>query len=71
MAVDKANAYLSDAGITSAKPNGVLLLANIHAKTGKIRRKVICSLIGIPITLPIWIDVALMMYLHSYYKYLC
>ncbi|SNQ60084.1 hypothetical protein MNV_160004 [Candidatus Methanoperedens nitroreducens] len=70
MAVDKANAYLSETGITSAKPNIGVLLANIHAKTGRIRRKVICSLIGIPINLPICIDV-LMMYLYSYYNYLC
>jgi hypothetical protein len=49
-------AYLIVGGSTPAKPNGCGLTEKIYANIGSTRTKVMCSLMGIPITLPIFND---------------
>ncbi len=53
---------------TSAKPSGRGLdgvVANANAINGRISKKVMCSLMGIPITLPIFSDEAMMFEYYS------
>jgi hypothetical protein len=49
-------AYFIVGGSTPAKPNGCGLTEKIYANIGSTRRKVMCSFMGIHITLPIFND---------------
>jgi len=70
IAVVAEKRYFRDAGSISLKPNVDGLVENIYAKTGKIKRKVICNLIGIPIMFNIWIEVFIR-FLRRLFRYSC